>query len=146
MVCIPGTLPRYRDNDTQEGSGEQWPRAGRVEVTFMYHLLSGNLPAVTEGTLAKESGKLRRPLALFRTALCAMAAIRINPGAHHCKKENVSSYSKGLSLSHKGEWDPSIYSKMDEIGGLYAKRKKATQIGQWDVFALIHRKKMWTRM
>ena len=75
-----------------------------------------------------------------------MAAIRINPGAHHCKEENVSSYSKGLSLSHKGERDPNIYSKMDEIGGLYAKRNKYMQKGQWDVFAFIHRKKMWTRM
>lgn len=112
----------------------------------MYHLLSGNRPAVTEGTLAKESGKLRRPLALFRTALCAMAAVRINPGAHHCKKENVSSCSKGLSLSHKGERDPNIYSKMHEIGGLYAKGNKDMQKGRWDVFAFIHRKKMWTRM
>lgn len=112
----------------------------------MHHLLSGNPPAVTEETLVKESGKLRRPLPLLGTALCAMAVIGINPGTHHCKKENVSSYSKGLSFSHKGEWNPIICSKMDEFGGLYAKRNKPTQIGRWDVFALIHRKKMWTRM
>lgn len=81
----------------------------------MHHLLSGNPPAVTEGTLAKESGKLRRPLALLRTALCAVAAVRSNPGAHHRKKENAFSYSKGQSFSHKGEWNPIICSKMDEI-------------------------------
>lgn len=87
----------------RQDRGSSGPGLAGMEVTFIHHLLSGNPPAVMGGTLAKESGKLRRPLPLLVTALWTMAAIWSNPGAPHLKEEDVSAYSKGISFSHKEE-------------------------------------------